>query len=331
MDKLLEVNDLTKRYTQGNMLARITLTAVDHVSFYIKPAEIFTLAGESGCGKTTTAKIVLGFEEITTGSIYHNGKPHTHKERAWLTDGVQAIFQDPFSTFNPLRTVESYFHETVQNFRLASSKQEAIDRIDQKLRLVGLSYQEFAGKYPNEFSGGQLQRISIARALVTDPKLIIADEPVSMVDASLRMSIVNLFKQLRDELGVSILYITHDLATAYYVSDRIAIMFRGNIVEMGTVEQVLMNPKHPYSKLLRESIPQADPQKRWDTVVTLAEFEQDEYLRQGCKFAGRCPAVMDICKSVVPADLQVDGVLVKCHLYSENAGIPVSATQTVAG
>lgn len=319
MDKLLEVRDLTKRYSQGNVFARIKLTAVDHVSFYIKPAEIFTLAGESGCGKTTTAKIIIGFEEATSGEIIHNGKLRTRNERAWITSGVQAIFQDPFSTFNPLRTVDSYFHETVQNFRLANSKQEAIDRIDQKLRLVGLTYQEFAGKYPSEFSGGQLQRISIARALVTDPKLLIADEPVSMVDASLRMSIVNLFKQLRDELGVSILYITHDLATAYYVSDRIAIMFRGNIVEMGSVEEVLMNPKHPYSRLLRESIPEADPDKRWTTTVKLAELEQDEYLRQGCKFAGRCPDVMEICKGVVPTDRSVDGVLVKCHKYNETS------------
>src|SRR5512134_2786869 len=191
MNNLLEVNDLTKHYSQGNVLARITLIAADHISFYIKPAEIFTLAGESGCGKTTTAKLVLGFEEATSGAIYHNGKLRTRKEKTWITEGVQAIFQDPFSTFNSLRTVDSYFHETVQNFRLASSKEAALDRIDQKLRLVGLTYQEFAGKYPNEFSGGQLQRISIARALLTDPKLIIADEPVSMVDASLRMSIVN--------------------------------------------------------------------------------------------------------------------------------------------
>lgn len=319
MDKVLEVNDLTKRYSQGTVLARITITAVDHVSFYIKPAEIFTLAGESGCGKTTTAKVALGVEEATSGALFHNGKPQTPKEKVWITEGVQAIFQDPFSTFNPLRTVDSYFHETVRNFRLAHSKRETIDLIDQKLRLVGLTYLEFAGKYPNEFSGGQLQRISIARALVTSPKLIIADEPVSMVDASLRMSIVNLFKKLRDELGVSILYITHDLATAYYVSDRIAIMFRGNIVEMGTVEQVLMNPRHPYSKLLRDSIPQADPKKRWTTMITLSELEHQEYLRQGCKFAGRCPDVMDICKGVVPEDIDVDGVLVKCHLYSDEA------------
>ena len=318
MDNLLEVNELTKEFSQGNVIARIKLTAVDNINFDIKPAEIFTLAGESGCGKSTTAKIVLGFEEATTGQIYHNGKLHTRKEKAWITEGVQAIFQDPFSTFNPMRTVDSYFHETVQNFRLAKSRQDAVDLIDRKLRLVGLTYPDFAGKYPNEFSGGQLQRISIARALVTDPKLIIADEPVSMVDASLRMSIVNLFKQLRDELGVSILYITHDLATAYYVSDRIAIMFRGNIVEMGTVEEVLMNPRHPYSKLLRDSIPQADPKERWATRVTLSEFEYEEYLRKGCKFAGRCPDVMDVCKGVVPMDISIDDVLVKCHLYSDN-------------
>jgi len=137
------------------------------------------------------------------------------------------------------------------------------------------------------------------------------------VDASLRMSIVNLFKKLRDDFGVSVLYITHDLATAYYVSDRIAIMFRGNIVEMGSVEQVLMNPRHPYTRLLRDSIPQADPQKRWTDTVTLSELEHDEYLRQGCKFAGRCPLVMEMCKTQIPADITVDDVLVRCHKYNE--------------
>jgi len=317
MDKLLEVDQLTKEYSQGSVLARVKITAADHVTFYIKPAEIFTLAGESGCGKTTTAKIVLGFEEATSGTVTHQGKVRTSKEKVWSTESVQAIFQDPFSTFNPMRTVDRYFFETVSNYRLASTQKEGIEIIDAKLRAVGLTYQEFAGKYPNEFSGGQLQRISIARALVTNPKLIIADEPVSMVDASLRMSIVNLFKQLRDELGVSILYITHDLATAYYVSDRIAIMFRGNIIEMGTVEQVLMDPKHPYTQLLRDSIPQADPHKRWSDTVTLAELEHEEYLRKGCKFAGRCPLVMDICKTQVPPNYSVDGTLVKCHKYEE--------------
>ena len=331
MDKLLEVIELSKRYPQGNFLDRSVFTAVDHISFYINPAEVFTLAGESGCGKTTTAKLVLGFEEATSGEIRHNGKVQTRHEKSWITEGIQAIFQDPFSTFNPLRRVDSYFYETVQNFRLAGSKQEATARIDKKLRLVGLTYQEIAGRYPSEFSGGQLQRISIARALVTDPKLIIADEPVSMVDASLRMSIVNLFKQLRDELGVSILYITHDLATAYYVSDRIGIMFRGRIVEMGTVDQVLMKPRHPYSQLLRESIPRADPKQRWTTTVTLSELEQEEYLRQGCRFAGRCPDVMDICKGVVPEDIQIDDVLIQCHKYTDNMdsrATPLSSAET---
>ncbi len=317
MQTLLEVQDLTKIYALGGMLARVNITATDRVSFDIKPAEIFTLAGESGCGKTTTAKMIMGFEKPTTGAIRHKGRQQAPNEKVWRTEGVQAIFQDPFATFNPLRTVDRYFFETIWNYKLAKGRKAAIALIDQKLKAIGLSYEEFAGKYPSEFSGGQLQRISIARALLTDPSLLIADEPVSMVDASLRMSIVNLFKRLRDEFGVSVLYITHDLATAYYVSDRIAIMFRGQIVEMGTVEQVLMAPKHPYTQLLRDSIPEADPARRWQGTVTLSDLDQDEYLQQGCRFAGRCPHVMPVCRTAEPPDLQVEGVLVKCYLYSE--------------
>lgn len=316
MEKLLEVENLTKIFTLGSVISRVKITAVDDISFFIKPAEIFALAGESGCGKSTTARIIMGFERATSGAIIHNGRRESKNEKVWFTEGIQAIFQDPFATFNPLRIVERYFFETIQNYRLATNKQEAIERIDAKLRLVGLTYDDLAGKYPSEFSGGQLQRISIARALLTDPKLIIADEPVSMVDASLRMSIVNLFKRLRDDFGVSVLYITHDLATAYYVCDRIAIMFRGKIVEMGTVEQVLMAPKHPYTQLLRTSIPEADPAQRWQGVICLSDTEQDEYLRQGCRFAGRCPHAMDVCRRVQPPQLEVDGAQVACHLYA---------------
>jgi len=317
MDKLLEVHDLTKVYTLGSLLSRVRITAADQVTFFIQPAEIFALAGESGCGKTTTARMILGFEEPTSGTISHQGRaaPRSKNEKVWFTEGIQAIFQDPFRTFNPLRTVDRYFFETVANYRLAKEDVAATRLIDEKLHAVGLTYEEFTGKYPSEFSGGQLQRISIARALLTDPTLLIADEPVSMVDASLRMSIVNLFKKLKEELGLSVLYITHDLATAYYVSDRIAIMFRGNIVEMGPVEQVLMEPKHPYTKLLRESIPEADPQRRWNARIKLSDIEYQEYLKQGCRFAGRCPLVMDICQQQPPPDVYVDGVLVKCHRY----------------
>lgn len=320
MEKLLEVEKLTKTFSLGSIFSRLRITAVDNVSFHLAPAEIFTLAGESGCGKTTTARIIMGFERATAGAIIHGGKKEAKNAKVWFTEGVQAIFQDPFGTFNPLRTVDSYFFETVQSYKLAKGRDAAIALIDRKLQLVGLSYEEFAGKYPSEFSGGQLQRMSIARALLTDPKLLIADEPVSMVDASLRMAIVNLFQRLRDEFGVSVLYITHDLATAYYVSDRIAIMFRGNIVEMGTVEEVLMAPKHPYTQLLRDSIPEADPQRRWQGRVKLTDQEQDEYLQQGCRFAGRCPHVMPICRQSEPPDLQVNGTLVKCYLYSEGNG-----------
>src|SRR5512147_2000467 len=147
MDNLLEVNELTKQYSQGNMLARVTLTAADHVSFYIKPAEIFALAGESGCGKTTAANMILGFVEPTSGAITHKGHKDKKNEKVWFTQGIQAIFQDPFGTFNPLRTVDCYFFETVRNFKLAEKKDEAIDLIDEKLKAVGLSYEEFAGKY----------------------------------------------------------------------------------------------------------------------------------------------------------------------------------------
>jgi peptide/nickel transport system ATP-binding protein len=317
MEKLLEVEHLSKVFSFGSLISRVRITAVDDISFHIAPAEIFALAGESGCGKSTTARIILGFEHATSGTIIHSGKKEAKNEKVWQTEGIQAIFQDPFGTFNPLRTVDSYFFETVRNYKLARNRKDAIDLIDRKLKAIGLSYEEFAGKYPSEFSGGQLQRISIARALLTDPKLLIADEPVSMVDASLRMSIVNLFKKLKEEFGVSILYITHDLATAYYMSDRIAIMFRGDIVEMGTVEEVLMNPRHPYTQLLRESIPEADPTRRWTGEIKLSDTEHDEYLRQGCRFAGRCPLVMDICRQEAPPDFYVDGVLVKCHNYSE--------------
>jgi peptide/nickel transport system ATP-binding protein len=299
------------------MFSRLRITAVDHVSLRVGSGEIFGLAGESGCGKSTLARMILGFEEPTLGTIIHRGKdgqPIAGK-KVWRTAGVQAVFQNPFETFNPLRQVERYFFEAVHNFRLASGQTEALARIDETLQMVGLNYEAIAGRYPAEFSGGQLQRVSIARSLLNEPSLLIADEPVSMVDASIRMSIMNLFRELVERLGLGVVYITHDLATAYYVCDRIAIMFRGNIVAMGDVEKVLMEPKHPYVRLLRECIPETDPKKRWTTKVQLSESDTEEYLRVGCKFAGRCPQAMEICRLEAPEDVDVDGVLVKCHLW----------------
>lgn len=301
----------------GNMFSRLRITAVDHVSLHVGAGEIFGVAGESGCGKSTLARMILGFEEPSSGTIIHHGKdgqPITGK-KVWRTAGVQAVFQNPFETFNPLRQVERYFFEAIGNFHLASSHKEAEERIDATLQMVGMNYEAIAGRYPSEFSGGQLQRVSIARSLLNEPALLIADEPVSMVDASIRMSIMNLFRELVDRLGLGVIYITHDLATAYYVCDRIAIMFRGNIVDTGDVENVLMEPKHPYVRLLRDCIPETDLKKRWKTKIQLTENETEEYLRVGCKFAGRCPQVMDICRREMPVDIDVNGELVKCHLF----------------
>ena len=317
MNKVLDLQDISKVFRRGNMISMDKITAVDHVSLHVNQAEIFGLAGESGCGKTTIARMALGFEEATSGGITYWGKDGkvASGKKVWRTAGVQAVFQNPFETFNPLRRVESYFFETVRNFHLVGNRTEEMARINKALHAVGLDYKLVGARYPSEFSGGQLQRISIARALVTDPVLLIADEPVSMVDSSLRMSICNLFRELRDEFGISIIYITHDLATAYYICDRIAVMFRGNLVEMGNAEQVLMEPKHPYTELLRESIPEADPKKRWTTKMELGETEHEEYQRVGCKFAGRCPKVMERCKTEAPAVFNVNGVDVKCFLY----------------
>lgn len=317
MDTILDVQNVSKVFHMGSMFSRVRITAVEHVSLQVGPGEIFGLAGESGCGKSTLARMILGFEEPTSGAIVHRGKdgqPVTGRQ-VWRTAGVQAVFQNPFETFNPLRQVERYFFEVVDNYHLASSRAAAVAHIDETLQLVGLNYEGIAGRYPAEFSGGQLQRVSIARSLLNRPSLLVADEPVSMVDASLRMSIMNLFRELVDRLGLGVVYITHDLATAYYVCDRIAIMFRGNIMTMGDVEHVLMEPKHPYVRLLRDCIPETNPKRRWTTMVQLSESDTEEYLRLGCKFAGRCPQVMDICRREAPADMEVDGVMAKCHLW----------------
>ncbi len=319
MNSILELHELTRIFQVGNVLSTNRITAVDHVSLHVGAAEILGIAGESGCGKSTIARMILGFEEPTSGTLVYRDREGQLVEgrKIWRAAGIQAVFQNPFETFNPLRRVERYFFDAVRNFRLASTREDAERRINEALNTVGLTYREIAGRYPSEFSGGQLQRISIGKALLTRPSLLIADEPVSMVDASLRMSIVNLFKKLKEDFGISVIYITHDLATAYYVCDRIAIMFRGNVVETGDVEKVLMQPRHPYIELLRDSIPQADPDKRWQTKTPLTESEREEYMRTGCKFAGRCPHVMDRCREELPRDISVNGVLVKCFLYDE--------------
>jgi peptide/nickel transport system ATP-binding protein len=316
-EKLLETKKLQKVFVVGGGFARSKLLAVDDVNFHIYKNEIFTLAGESGCGKSTVSKMLLGFLEPTQGEVYYKGKDIVNlkkwEEKKEFMKEVQSVFQNPFETFNPLRKVDRYLYDTAKQYGI--TKNGNGKRVEEALKAVGLSMTEVKGRYPNEFSGGQLQRISVARSLITTPSLLVADEPVSMVDASLRMSIVNLFKDLRDKYNVSVLYITHDLATAYYVSDRIGIMFRGNIIEMGGVEEVLMNPKHPYTQMLKESIPEPDPKKKWSERISIKELETEEYMRKGCKFAGRCPFVMEKCKDNMPPEIQRENRMVRCWLY----------------
>lgn len=256
---LLSVDNVTKTYASGGLLARSTFNAVDAVSFALgasKP-EVFAIIGESGSGKTTLARMVLNMTQPSAGAIRFRGKElaSIRGRAAWLDfmGEVQPIFQNPYEAFNPLKRVDRYLYASARN--LAGAGRRDLDGIcDEALRKVGLSLAEVCGRFPHELSGGQLQRTAIARALIPRPALLVADEPVSMVDASLRMSIVQLFKTLRDELGMSIVYITHDLATAYYISDRIIIMQKGKVVEGGDARTVLDNPQHPYSKLLKSAV-----------------------------------------------------------------------------
>ena len=269
--------------------------------------------------------MILGLIEPSAGRLLFKGRDvqrlPSRERRSWFRREVQPVFQDPFATFNPLRRIESYLYETATNLlgtKTTAAKEAAIE---QALVSVGLSLREVKGRYPNELSGGQLQRVSIARALVTNPSLLVADEPVSMLDASLRMSVVNLFRELKARQ--SVIYITHDLATAYYASDRVAIMLRGWIVELGPVHKVLGQPLHPYTQLLKSSVLEPDPrQKSSKPPPALATADTPASFHIGCRFADRCPRVMDVCRQVEPPAVMVDDRLLKCHLYDESAPAP---------
>jgi ABC-type oligopeptide transport system ATPase subunit len=259
MTALLEVKDVSKEFPIGGVLSGKTIRAVNKTSFSIgdNGPEIFTIIGESGSGKTTLARMILGLEHPTSGDILFQGKPVTHAngtERLAFMAKVQPVFQNPFEAFNPLKRVDRYLESTARRFLGLKTAEDIDAAMDSALQKVGLSLTEVRSRFPHELSGGQLQRVAIARALIPNPPLLIADEPVSMVDASLRMSIVNLLKHLRDDMGVSVIYITHDLATAYYISDRLIIMQRGQVVEMGPARAVLDAPEHVYSRLLKASV-----------------------------------------------------------------------------
>jgi ABC-type oligopeptide transport system ATPase subunit len=276
---LLEVEAVTRIYARG-LVARRRFAAVDGVSFRLEAGrpEVFAILGESGSGKTTLARMILGLVSPSSGAIRFQGidvaKQHSRRARLDFMRRVQPVFQNPFEAFNPLKRVDRYLLATARH--LAGLRDDtATESVDESLRSVGLSLAEVRGRFPHELSGGQLQRVAIARALLPKPKLVVADEPVSMIDASLRAAIVNLLRDLRDRLGVSIIYITHDLATAYAISDRVLIMRQGRAVESGEARAVLDQPQHSYSQLLKRSVLSADPpQTRGERLKSEPEFRE---------------------------------------------------------
>lgn len=300
----LEINRLYRVFRIGGMIMGTKITAVDNVSIELPSNEswILSIVGESGSGKTTLARMILGLLDASSGEIEIGGKSISchmkHKKEFYKT--VQPIFQNPFTTFSMKRTVDSYLYETALNLNMAESREEAKEIITETLSRIGLSYSQVKGKYPNQFSGGELQRISIARALIANPEIIVADEPVAMIDASLRMNIVNIFKDLKEEYGVSFVYITHDLSTAYYVSDYIATMYKGSLIEFGNAKEILKHPCHPYTELLLDSIPRVGAKWNERDRLHMGDAEDKNTQLHGCKFARRCPYVKEACTRQLP-------------------------------
>ncbi len=268
MTPLIELREVTKVFGGGGMLSQRQVVALNGFSQSIEaqPATITAVVGESGSGKSTMANLLLGLETPTAGEVLYNGKSlqkcSRHEWRLFRRE-VQAIFQDPYGVYNSFYKVDHVLTTPVRKFKMASSKEESRKLIDQALLAVGLRPEETLGRYPHQLSGGQRQRTMIARTLLLRPKIIVADEPVSMVDASLRVTILSNLLKLKRDFGISLVYITHDLATAYQISDHIIVLNKGVVVEEGDPEQVVKHPMHPYTKLLIGSIPQADPSRAW--------------------------------------------------------------------
>jgi len=323
---LLEIRNATKLYRQrGKGGAKREVVALQNFNLNIpkNPASIITIAGESGSGKTTLAQVVLGFTGLSSGQIIYDGQDMSNadaKQMKAYRRQVQAVFQDPFGVYNPFYRVEHVFSTVLSNFKLSGNKSESRDMIEQALNIVGLHGEDVLRKYPHQLSGGQRQRIMMARAYMIKPKLIVADEPVSMVDASLRASILDVMMRLRDE-GISFLYITHDLSTAYQIGDQIYILYQGTIAEKGSTINVIDQPKHPYVQLLVDSVPVPNPDIKWEGEIVLPpEEEMRSSVHTGCRFYPRCPKRMDRCLEAQPPLYKIDQIdhQASCYLYSEN-------------
>lgn len=318
-EQILQINGLRKYFDMGKGQM---LKAVDDVTFHVNKGETFGLVGESGCGKTTVGRTVMGLYDKTAGDVIYNGQ-HVHeldeKETFKFYRQMQMIFQDPYASLNPRSTVKEVIAEPMEVHGLFSDKQKQLDRVIQLLEEVGLN-RDHANRYPHEFSGGQRQRIGIARALALDPDFIIADEPISALDVSVQAQVVNLLKKLQREKGLTFLFIAHDLSMVKQFSDRIGVMYLGNMVELTSSDSLYENPLHPYTQALLSAIPIPDPdiEDTRERVILEGELPSPINPPSGCVFRTRCPFAMDICATKEPEWREVEqDHYVACHLYDE--------------
>ncbi len=326
MPPLLEIKDATKIYGGGLLSTGPVTVALQDYNLTLEetPATITTIAGESGSGKSTLANLVLGFVKLTSGQIIYRGKDlasMTSQDRLNYRREVQAVFQDPYAVYNPFYRVKHVFDLIIRNFKLANGAAEGREMIEGALNVVGMRGEEVLEKYPHQLSGGQRQRMMMARAYMLRPRLIVADEPVSMVDASLRAMILDIMMRLKEEEGISFLYITHDLSTAYQIGDNIYLLYQGTIAERGETTRVIENPKHPYVQLLLDSIPVPDPSVKWggDEATTIDDEEMRISVDSGCRFYPRCAHRMDRCLELTPPPFSVgeQNHQAACFLYEE--------------
>ncbi len=321
---LMEIRNATKVYGGGFLASTPPIVALDDFSLtiYDTPATITTIAGESGSGKTTLASAVLGFLSLTSGQILYKGKDVSqlnNDEAMNYRREVQAVFQDPYEVYNPFYRVMHIFDMVVKRFHLATNDKDAREVIEIGLKMVGLRGEEVLEKYPHQLSGGQRQRIMVARAILLNPRLIVADEPVSAVDASLRAMILDVMLRMRDDLGISFLYITHDLSTAYQIGNDIYVLYQGGVAEYGKTTHVIEEPRHPYVQLLVNSIPVPDPTVKWGEMMEIPSEEESRKLNnQGCRFYPRCPYHMDRCLEAKPPLYKIrEEQEASCYLYDE--------------
>ena len=332
---LLQIRDATKIYSTGGFLGsgKKTVVALDNFNMTIdeSPATITTIAGESGSGKTTLANLVLGFIKLTSGHIIFDGEDITDMTDSQLKvyrRNVQAVFQDPFGVYNPFYRIDHVFDLVNKHFSLSENESEYRDMVEAGLNVVGLYGEDVLRKYPHQLSGGQRQRIMMARAYMIKPRLIVADEPVSMVDASLRASILDAMLRLRDDHNISFLYITHDLSTAYQIGDQIYMLYQGTTAERGAAMDVIDSPQHPYVQLLIDSVPVPDPTDKWDVNISLpSEEEMRTAASVGCRYYPRCPHRMDRCLEEQPPLFKMDKPKheAACYLYDEREIAPIEA------